>query len=53
MIVGEGLRKSGARGELSMKREENLGMDEGLKCVGGGKKRREKEGLVDGCIRDK
>lgn len=28
-------------------------MDGGWKCVGGGKKKREKEGLVDACIRDK
>ena len=36
-----------------IKREENMWMDGGWKCVGGGKKKREKEGLVDACIRDK
>ena len=43
----------GARGELMTNNEENLWMDGGWKCVDGGKKKREKVGLVDACTRDK
>ena len=42
MIVREELRKSDARVELLMKREENLWIDGGWKCVGGGKKKERK-----------
>ena len=43
----------GARGELMTNKKENLWMDGEWKCVDGEKIKREKEGLVDACIRDK